>query len=130
MIFAAGQLDLDAAEVHFAGDEMEAVEGGGEDFFEQRAFAEERAVGAGTGGFLDADAAGGVGLRVHIDEEDALPEGGEARRKVHGRGGFPPRLLIGNRHDIARHARNLGVGFAGGKAFGTAAICGVSSYTP
>ncbi len=104
VVVATGKLDFHAAEIDFAGDDVEAVKGGGLDLFEQRAFAEQGAVGAGAGGFVQADAAGGVGLRIDVHEEDALAEGGETGGEVDGRGGFAhPALLIGDSHDVARH---------------------------
>ena len=53
---------------------------------------------------FEADAAGQVGLRVHVDEQDALPGEGEGGREVDGGCGFPDAaFLIGDREDARWH---------------------------
>src|SRR5208283_1044650 len=101
MVPGAGQFDFGAAQVHFAGDDAEAVEGGGFDFVQQRAFAEEGAVGAGAFDFFQAQAAGGVGLGVQIHQENAPAQGGQAGGQIDGGGGLAhAAFLIGHGDDF------------------------------
>jgi len=51
MVFGTGDFNFGAAEVHFAGDQAEAVEGGGFDLFQERALAQEGPVGAAPSSF-------------------------------------------------------------------------------
>src|SRR5215469_955109 len=104
MVFGAGEFDVRAAEVDFAGDDVEAVEGGALDFFGKRAFAKQGTVGAAALGFFEAEAAGGVGLRVEVEEEDAFAVGGKAGGEVDGGGGFSnAAFLVGDGYDFGRH---------------------------
>ena len=108
MIFDARQLEVRAAQVQFARDDFEPVEGGLLDLVEQRALAEQRLVAACALGLLQAQTAGGVGLRVEVEQQHALPHCGEAGGEVDGGGGFPhAALLVGDRDDGSRHAGDL-----------------------
>ena len=108
MVFSAGDFDFRAAEVHLAGDDAEAVEGGGFDFFLQGALAEEGAVGAGADGFFQAQAAGGVGLGVQVHEQNTAAQLGQASREVDRRGGLSnAAFLVGDRNDFRRHGGSI-----------------------
>ena len=65
----------------------------------------QRVVDRAVGGLaLQADAAREVGLRVEIDEEDALLGHGEGGREVDGgRGLADAALLVGDGDDPGRH---------------------------
>ena len=73
-------------------------------FVAQGAFAEQGAIGAGALGFFQAQTAGGVGLRVEVDEKDGPAGRGEAGREIDGGGGFAhAALLIGDRDEFGWH---------------------------
>jgi hypothetical protein len=57
--------------------------------------------------FFEAEAAGGVGLRVEINEKRALAESGEARGEIDGCGCFAhAAFLVGDSDHLSRHARD------------------------
>jgi hypothetical protein len=71
-------------------------------------FAEQHVVGAALDlGLRVPDAARGVALRVHVDEEHALLGDGEARREVHGGGRLADAafLVRDREHDAHGRAR-------------------------
>ena len=68
MVFQPRNFDLRAAHIDFAGNDVEPLVGGALNFFVQRAFAEQRTIRAGAFRFLDAQSAGGVRLRVEVNE--------------------------------------------------------------
>ena len=74
----------------------------------QGALTEQSLVAACALGLLQAQPAGGVGLRIEVEQKHALPHGGEAGGEIDGGGGFPnAALLVGNRYDRSRHAGDL-----------------------
>jgi hypothetical protein len=78
------------------------------DFVEQAAFTQQNAIRAGTLGFFQAQAAGGIGLRVEVKQEHALAQRGEARGKIDGRGGLAhAAFLVGDRDDFGWHPPDL-----------------------
>lgn len=81
-VFKAAQFEFDAAEIHFAGDGGQSLERGRFDPFHGGAVTEQGTIQASAFCFLQSQAAGGVGLRVEIDEEHALAGCGHARGKV------------------------------------------------
>ena len=81
MIFQPRQFQVGGAQIHFAGDHFQPLEGGAFDFVEQAAFAEQDAIGAGALGFFQAQPAGGVGLRVEVEQQHALAERRRGRRR-------------------------------------------------
>jgi hypothetical protein len=108
MIFQPGQLELRSAEIDFTGNGREAVEGGLLDFIREISFAEQRAVGAVAFRFLQADATGRVRLRIEIEQQNIFADGCEARRDIHGSGGFSySALLVGDGNDPGRHGADL-----------------------
>jgi len=87
------------------------------DFIEQAAFPQQDAIRAGALDFFQADAAGGVGLRVEVEQEHALAQGGEARSKIDSRGGFAhAAFLVGYRNDFGWHPPDLMTSAAGFQA--------------
>ena len=101
----AGDFDLGTGEVEVAGDEPQVLPAGGDDFFRERAVAGEGAVNGQSLRRRKAEGAGGVGLRIKVDEEDARAAGGEAGREIDGGRGFAhAAFLIGDRDDFHRGA--------------------------
>ena len=108
MIFHSRQFQIGGAQIHFAGNDGQPLEGGVFDFVEQAAFTQQDAIRAGTLGFFQAQAAGGIGLRVEIKQEHALAQRGEARGKIDGRGGLAhAAFLVGYRNYFGWHPPDL-----------------------
>jgi hypothetical protein len=59
--------------------------------------------GPGEGRLVEAEAAGGVALGVHVHEEHAAAEGGEASAEVHGGGGLADAAFLVDDCDDAAH---------------------------
>jgi len=106
----ADHLDLGAGEVAVGGDDREPLDGGLQD--EGRDVAVD--LGGGEGGIdgavggdlvADADAAGHVGLGVHVDEEDLAVGEGKRGRQVDGGGGFAHAALLVGDSDDPSHRR-------------------------
>lgn len=101
----ADQLDFGAGELSGGRDEEEALSGRGDDEVPGGPWGLGVGEGvvdgaAGRGGALAADAAGGIGLGVHVDEQDALACGGESGAEVDdGCGLANPALLVGDGDD-------------------------------
>ncbi len=105
MVFQSRHFNLGAAHIDFARDDLEPFVSRALDFFFQRAFAEQGAIGARALRFFNAESAGGVGLRVEIDKQDASANRGQASRQADRRRGLAhAAFLIGNRDDFGRHA--------------------------
>ena len=105
MILRPGELHVRAAQIHFARNQREPVEGRGFDLVGQRSFPKQRAIRARPLDFLHPHAARRIGLRIQVEQEHALARGREARRQIHRRGGFADStLLVGNRDHFDRHA--------------------------
>ncbi len=66
MIFHSCQFEIGGAQIHFGRHNFKPLEGGAFDFVEQVAFTQQDAIRAGALGFFQAEAAGGVGLRVEV----------------------------------------------------------------
>ena len=128
MIFHPRQFEIGGAQIHFAGHDGQPLEGGVFDFVEQAAFAQQDAIGAGAFGFFQAEAAGGIGLRVEVKKEHALAQRGEAGGKIDGRGGLAhAAFLVGYRDDFGWHPPDLmtsAAGFQARNAFQTGLIAG------
>jgi hypothetical protein len=108
MIFHSRQFQIGGAQIHFAGNDFQPLEGGVLDFVEQAAFTQQDAIRAGALGFFQAQAAGGIGLRVEIKQEHALAQRGEARGKIDGGGGLAhAAFLVGDRDDFGWHPPDL-----------------------
>lgn len=97
------KVDFSTGEIHVSGDDGEIVSTGGDDVIENSAFADQRGVEAHIGGGLDAEPAGGIGLRIKVDEENALSEFGKSCGQVNGGSGFShTSFLVGNGDDSHR----------------------------
>src|SRR5438876_9001928 len=108
MIFRPGQFHVRTAQVHFARNDVEPLEGGAFDLVKQIAVAEQYAVSAVTFSLFQPQTAGGVGLRIEVEQQHALAEHREARRQIYGgRGLTDPALLIGDRDDFGWHCGGL-----------------------
>jgi len=108
IILAARQFDVRPAQIDFTGNNLQTFERSGFDFIGQVPVTEERAISAGARGFFEAQAAGGVGLRVEVEKQYAAADSGQARRHIYRGGGFADAaLLIGDRNDFGWHPPDL-----------------------
>src|SRR5262245_24633453 len=97
MILGTREFDFNAAEVHFARDNLEPLIRRINDFIKQRAFAEQWPVSAGAFGFFQPYATGGVGLRVEVKKQDPTARRRDTGSEIDGRGSFPhAAFLIGD----------------------------------
>ncbi len=97
VIIETGDFDFGAGEVEIGGDEEEVIVAGGDDAIEDIAPGDEWAVDGVAIDAIEAEGAGGVGLGVEVDEEDALAKGREAGGQINGGGGFADSaFLVGN----------------------------------
>jgi hypothetical protein len=110
--FEGDELDGGADEVFAAGNELEVVDFGGEEGFGDGGMAEEDVVDA-EAGFVsgEAEASGGVGLGVAVDEEGGEAFEGDGGGQVDGGGGFADSPFLVNDGDDLRRGR-------GGRGFG------------
>ena len=108
MVFRPRQLNVGSAQIHFAGDDVQPLERAGLNFFQQPAFAQQHAIGAGAFGFFQTQSAGGVGLRVQVEEQDPAAHRGDASGQVDRGGGLAyATFLVGDRDDFGWHAASL-----------------------
>lgn len=99
------QFDVCAAQVQFAGDDLEPLESGRADARGERFLAEQGGVGTGAGDFLETQPAGGIGLRVQVQQEHPSAQGGQTGGEVDGGGRFADAaFLVGNCEDPGGHA--------------------------
>ena len=107
MIFQPRQFEVGGTQIHLAGNDEQPVKNGRLNFFEQAALAEQHLIGAGAFNFFHADAAGGVGLRVEIEQQNVFPDGSEAGGEIDSSGGFShTTFLVGDGDDFGWHCRN------------------------
>ena len=78
MVLQPGEVNLRPAQIHFAGDNGQPLEGGRLDAPAQVLLTQQCAVAARPFGLLEAHAAGGVGLGVDVHQQHTLAEDGEA----------------------------------------------------
>ncbi len=105
MVVGPSQFEIRAAEIDFAGDDIEVFEGGLLDFIHQAALTQQHAVGALAFEFLQPDAAGGIGLWVQVEQQHAAAQGRDASCQVHGgRGLSHAAFLISHGNDFGPHA--------------------------
>ncbi len=103
-IVEASEFEFDAAKVYFAGDGEETFERGRFHSLDGGTLAEQGPVEAVALGLLEAEAAGGVGLGVEIDQKHPLPGGRHAGGEVDRRRRFSDAaFLIGDGKDGRRH---------------------------
>lgn len=108
VVIGAGDVDFGPGEIHFGGDEVEPGDGGGLDDAGDGLVVEQNVVDAGAGGFFHAEATGGVGLGVQINQQDLLAALGEAGGQIDGGGGFADSaFLVGDGNDGCGHGRFL-----------------------
>ena len=111
MIFRLGHFQFRAAQIDFARDDGQILEGGGLDFFGEAAFAKERAIGAGAFEFFEADTAGGVGLGIKIEQKRPFAGDREAGGDVDGGSCLADAtFLIRQTYHSGRHEHKMGLG--------------------
>jgi len=106
-VHPGGELGLDGAEIGVGRDQVEARGLGLEDGVDGGASAhDDVGDGAAAGVGVEAQARGEVALRVAVDEQDAPPQGREARAQVDHRGGLADTALAcddGNPPSLSSH---------------------------
>ena len=101
VILGAGDFDFRPGEFEIAGNEPEVRPAGGDDFFRDRALANEGSVNGLALERRKAEAAGGIGLGIEVDEQDARAAVGEAGGEIdRGRGLTHAAFLVGDRDDF------------------------------
>ena len=101
MVLGPGDLHLRTGEIEIAGHEEKALPARRNHFFRDPSIAQQRTVHTLIFDAFKAEAARGIGLRVEIHQEDAMPEIGETRGEIHGsRGLADATFLIGDRDDF------------------------------
>ncbi len=101
VVVHAGHFDFEAGEIDVRGDEGEVFDARGGDGGANVIRAGERAVEGGRVFDFGGHGAGGVALRVEVDEEDALAARGEAGGEIDGGRGFADAaFLVGHREDF------------------------------
>ena len=104
----ARQLDVRAAQIDFAGDHCQALEGGVLNLVQQAALAQQREVGAGARRLFQAHAAGRVGLRVEVEQQHAPADRGDTGGQIDRRGRLADAaFLVGDGDDFGWHAGGL-----------------------
>lgn len=86
--------DFRTGEVDVSGNEPEVISASGNDAVFQGAVAEQRFVNAQTLHGVVAESAGGVGLRIEIDEEHAVASGSDGGGEVDGGRRFSDAALL------------------------------------
>src|ERR1700737_356571 len=101
MIVHARDLDFGSGQIEIGRNEEQMRKTRGQNLFSNGRAAEERVVQIFGFEFLHAERAGGVALRVKIDNQDALTSFGERGAEIDSRGRFADAaLLIGDSDDF------------------------------
>src|SRR5712672_641744 len=97
-------LELEARQIHGGRRDMQMRDRGGENRLAQRSFAGDEIVGRDLPAFLvDAEPGRGIALRIEVDDEHALADGGERGAEIdRGRGLADAALLVGDRQHPRR----------------------------
>ena len=97
------QLDLGADQVYVGWQELEMREVGGEQSLAEGLGAQQHVIdGWIQVGLLDSQSAGGVALRIKINDQGGAVREGETGRKIHSRGGLAdPAFLVHHRNGLA-----------------------------
>ena len=104
MVLRARQFDIHPAKVQFARDHLQPLISRWPNFIQQRSFPQQWPVRAGPLGLFQSQSAGGVRLRIQIEQQHPLARLRQARREIHRRRGLAyPALLIGNGNDARGH---------------------------
>ncbi len=112
----SGEIHFGPGEVEFGSENLKVGVTGRLQHIEGTGLAEENGVEAFAGHVLQAEATGGIGLGIKIDEEDPATCFGRSRGEVNGGGGLAdPALLINDSHDAhtqgKRRSGELSSGF-------------------
>ena len=115
-VFHSGEVHFGPGEVEFGSENLKVGVTGRLQHIEGTGLAEENGVEAFAGHVLQAEATGGIGLGIKIDEEDPATCFGRSRGEVNGGGGLAdPALLINDSHDAhtqgKRRSGELSSGF-------------------
>ena len=112
----SGEVHFGPGEVEFGSENLKVGVTGRLQHIEGTGLAEENGVEAFAGHVPQAEATGGIGLGIKIDEEDPATCFGRSRGEVNGGGGLAdPALLINDSHDAhtqgKRRSGELSSGF-------------------
>ncbi len=76
----------------------------------QRHLADQHVIGRGVAvAAIDAEAGGGVALRIQIDDQHALADRGECRPEIDRRGGFADAALLVGQSENPRMPGDCGI---------------------
>jgi len=101
VVAGAGQFYFHAGQVHGGGNDVQPFSAGRQDALFRSKLAEQGRVQAGHVFSVNAHAAGGIGLRIQVNDQDFLLQLGQGGGQVDGRGGFSHSpLLVGDGDDF------------------------------
>ncbi|OPZ74633.1 MAG: hypothetical protein BWY82_00610 [Verrucomicrobia bacterium ADurb.Bin474] len=100
---------LDSRQIYFGGDDEEVLVAGGQDFFLCGSFSVQRTVDAGALGFFKSEAAGCIGLRIHIDKQRVDMLVCQRSREVDGSRRFADAAFLVR--DSEYSSSHMGVGY-------------------
>src|SRR5689334_17025952 len=108
MAFRARQFNIGAAQIDFAGNDLETLVGGVLNFGAEDTFSEQDAIGAGSFDFVEPDAAGGVGLGIEVEQQNLAADGRNTGGEIYRSSGFSDAaFLIGNGDDFCCHSADV-----------------------
>src|SRR5260370_9077423 len=82
MIVRRGQFEIRAAQVYFAGNDFQSLKGCLLEFVSEQTVSQKDAIGAGALDFFEADATGGIGLRIEVEEQHATTNRGHTGSQI------------------------------------------------
>ena len=108
-VFQAGEFDFRAGEIQFGSEDLEIGMPGSLKQVEGPGLSEEYGVQTFARNMFQAQAAGGVGLGIEVDQEDPLTGFGRSGSQMDGGGGFAhPPLLIYDGHNAHKEGKRRG----------------------
>ena len=108
MTLHAHQFNIQPAQIHLAGNNVQPLKSGVLIFLEQPTLTQQGAVRTGPFQFLQTKAAGGIGLGVEVEEQHPPASRGNTGGQVYGRSSLADTtLLVGDSDDFGWHAAGL-----------------------